>query len=103
MVKSDLKLSVERGEVVEVNDVLWHVCGQDEVYDAPPHEEVVLPAKVLENVDPVVWGGQLETQRRVMVLQNRDVIVKFGKGVVWIAKECTEKKGEKSLSSAGWR
>ena len=70
-----VKFSIECGKVVEVNKVLRHVSGQDQVYDPLAHQFVGVPVQVLQDVDPVVRRRQLEGQGCVVVLQHSNVVV----------------------------
>ena len=89
MVFAYLKLSIQGGKIVEVHKVFGHVGGQDQVYDPLAHQFVRVPVQVLEDVDPVVGGGELEAQGRMVVLQDSDVVVQLSQLTVRIAQECT--------------
>lgn len=89
---SYFKLAIQGGKVVEVYKVFGHVCGQDQVYDSLAHQFVRVPVQVLEDVDSVVRGGELEAQGRMVVLQHSDVVVQLGQVTVRIAQEGTAEK-----------
>ena len=82
-------------ELVDVYKVLGHVRGKDHVDHALPDLFVRVAVQVLEDVDAVVGHGQLEAERRVVVLQHSDVVVQRRQLSVGVAEESTRIKQEK--------
>ena len=76
-----------------------HVGSEHQVDDALPHQFVRVSVEVLENVDPVVGGSQLEPEGRVVVFQHRDVVVQLGQVTSRVAKECTRNRDKKVRSA----
>ena len=79
-------------ELVDVDEVLWHLRGEHEVDDGLPDQLEGVAVEALENVDAVVGERELEGQGRVVVLQDSDVVVEVGELGVGIEKEGTEKE-----------
>ena len=72
-------------ELVDVNEVLRHLRGEDEVDDGLPDQLEGVAVEALEDVDAVVGERELEGQGRVVVLQDSDVVVEVGELGVGIA------------------
>ena len=79
-------------ELVDVDEVLRHLRGEHEVDDGLPDQLEGVAVEALENVDAVVGERELEGQGRVVVLQDRDVVVEVGELGVGVAKEGTEEE-----------
>ena len=62
-------------ELVHVHEVLRHVRGQHHI-DQPLSEHLVrLGVELLEDVHPVVGVGELESESRVVILEDSCVVV----------------------------
>ena len=62
-------------ELVHVHKVLRHVCGQHNVDQPLPEHLVRLGIEFLEDVHPVVGVGELESESRVVILEDSRVVV----------------------------
>ena len=74
-------------ELVDVHEMLGHFGGEHHVDYGLPDQFEGVPIEVLEYVDPVVGERELEGEGGVVVLEDRDVVVKVGQLGVGIAEE----------------